>query len=258
MSPRLRWTLAILVVLAAGAGAGWAALTRPHLPPAERGRRLAQRTGCFTCHGPGGLHGAPNPGRPFPQVPTFSGDLMMYAPDADAVREWIRDGVSAARAKSASWKAARDSGALVMPAFGDRLSDDAVDDLVAFVVATGATPVPDDSLARHGMERARDLGCFACHGPGGRFAPRNPGAFKGVIPSWDGGDFPEVVRNRDEFAEWVEHGISERFAGNPFARFFLDRAAIRMPAFERFLEPGDTDALWAYVTWLRSADTASH
>jgi mono/diheme cytochrome c family protein len=177
---------------------------------------------------------------------------MMYASDAEAVREWIRDGVSRARADSRAWQAERDSGALVMPAFGDRLSPSAIDDLVAFVMATGATPVPEDSLARHGMDRARALGCFGCHGPGGRFAPPNPGAFKGVIPSWNGGDFPDVVRGRDEFAQWVRHGVSDRFRGNPFARFFLERAAIRMPAYERFLEPGDVDALWAYVTWLRS------
>jgi mono/diheme cytochrome c family protein len=179
---------------------------------------------------------------------------MMYAPEPEQIREWIRDGVPETRARSTSWQAERDAGALVMPAFGDRLSDREIEDLVAFVTATGATPVPGDSLARRGMDRARALGCFGCHGPGGRFAPPNPGSFKGVIPSWDGGDFSEVVNGRDDFTQWVENGISDRFHRNPFARFFLDRAAIRMPAYGRFLEPGDVDALWAYVAWLRSGE----
>jgi hypothetical protein len=30
-----------------------------------------------------------------------------------------------------------------------------------------------------------------------------------------------------------------------------------MPKYERFLEPGDLDALWAYVQWLRGPRTAA-
>jgi len=187
-------------------------------------------------------------------VPTFSGDLMMYAKNEEEVREWIRDGVPRARAESKSWQEERDAGVLVMPAFGEHLSEREIDDLVAFVRATGATPVPEDSLAQYGMERAKTLGCFGCHGPGGRFAPPNPGSFKGVIPSWDGKDFPDLVAGEREFTEWVEHGISERFRRNPFARFFLERAPIHMPAYEDHLEPGDREALWAYVAWLRSGN----
>lgn len=62
--------LALLLALAAGMGA-YFVLLRPQLPPAERGRRLAERTGCFGCHGPGGIRGAANPGRMDRTVPTF-------------------------------------------------------------------------------------------------------------------------------------------------------------------------------------------
>ncbi len=51
-----------------------------------------------------------------------------------------------------------------------------------------------------------------------------------------------------------------RLERNGLAQFFLRRAALRMPAFERHLHAGDVDALWAYVRWLRSAaanDTTS-
>ena len=102
-----------------------------------------------------------------------------------------------------------------------------------------------------GLERAEKLGCTGCHGPGGRFARRNPGSLKGYVPSWDGADFPELVRDSTEFRQWVEHGISDRFEHNAAARFFVKRAALHMPAYQKHLDPADVPALWAYVRWLR-------
>ena len=240
-------TLAVLIV---GAG-GWVFFRRPLLPAAERGRRLAEHEGCFGCHGPDGTRGAANLGRPYPEVPNFEGDQVMYSKGPEDIRAWIRDGVSPAKATSESWKKERDASVLRMPAFKSRLSPREIEDLVAFVTVMGGV-TPDDSLAARGRERAKALGCFGCHGPEGRFARPNPGSFKGYIPSWDGKDFPDLVRNRAEFEEWTQHGISVRFERNRFARYFLERAGVRMPAFERFLEPGDVDALWAYVEWLRA------
>jgi hypothetical protein len=63
-----------------------------------------------------------------------------------------------------------------------------------------------------------------------------------------GDDIRELrAGDRTEFEQWTRHGISDRFERNVFASFFLRRAAVRMPAFDRFLEPGDLEALWAYV-----------
>ena len=45
--------------------------------------------------------------------------------------------------------------------------------------------------------------------------------------------------------------MSHRFETNPLAAFFLRRAVLKMPAYEKHLEPSDMAALWAYVTWLR-------
>jgi hypothetical protein len=75
------------------------------------------------------------------------------------------------------------------------------------------------------------------------------------VPSWDGADFAELVRGRGEFDEWVRRGISRRFERQPAARLFLKRAALHMPAYERHLGPGDLDALWGYVRWLRGPRT---
>lgn len=229
-------------------------LLGPGVPPAERGRRLAERTGCFGCHGPEGSRGSANPGRLDRTVPGFNGDVMMYAKSADDIRAWIHDGSTPAKRASQTWRSERERGSLRMPAFGSRLSRRELDDLVAFVeVASGMTGPGDaeDSIVVRGLERAGKLGCVGCHGPGGRLARPNPGSLRGFVPPWDGPDFPELVSGRAEFDEWVKRGVSRRFEGNPAASWFLHRAALKMPAFERHLEDGDLDALWAYVTWLR-------
>lgn len=247
------WILAILALI--GGATTTLVFLRPRLPAAERGRRLAERTGCFACHGPGGIRGATNPGRTDGTVPTFEGDVMMFAKSPEEIREWIHDGVTRKRAQSHTWREERKRGALKMPAFGRRLTVSQIDDLVAYVTATSGAPEPEDSLAVYGLERADSLGCTGCHGPGGRLARANPGALKGYVPSWDGADFAELVEGRAEFAEWVQDGVSRRFAKDRAARYFLDRAVLKMPAYRERLATGDVDALWAYVQWLRSPET---
>lgn len=240
--------LAVLAILMA-IFIAWRSL-KPELPAAERGRRLAQSLGCFGCHGPDGTRGTPNPGRNDKTVPTFEGDVMMYAKTDAEIREWIEDGGTSKRWKSATWHDQREKGALRMPAFKDRLSSSRIGDLVAFVRASAGVEIAD-SLPARGLERAEQLGCTGCHGPGGRFARRNPGSLKGYIPSWDGADFPELVRDSTEFREWVERGISRRYARNPTAQFFIGRAVVHMPAYDGRLAADDVSAMWAYVRWLR-------
>jgi len=242
-------------VLLGAAGATLLVVFYPRIPAAERGRRLAEETGCFGCHGPGGLRGAANPGRTDGSVPNFEGDVMMFAETEDEIREWIRDGRTEKRAASESWREARKRGALKMPAFGHRLGRRQIEDLVAYVMAASGTDAPPDgSAAARGLQRVEALGCTGCHGAGGRLARPNPGSLKGYVPSWDGADFADLVRGRAEFDAWVNDGVAPRLDGNPAARFFLHRAVLKMPAFRDHLEPGDLDDLWAYVTWLRGAD----
>jgi mono/diheme cytochrome c family protein len=230
-------------------------IVRSRPPAAERGRRLAERIGCFACHGPGGTRGAANPGRTDKEVPNFEGDLMMYAKTPEEIREWIRDGSTAKRRRSETWREERRKGALRMPGFRRRLEKRQIEDLVAYVMAVSGMPAPpESSLAAHGLARAEALGCVGCHGAGGRLAIRNPRSLKGYVPPWDGQDFSELVKSRAEFGEWVERGVSRRFERDAMARFFLRRAVLKMPPYEKHLELGDVDALWAYVQWLRSTD----
>ena len=254
---RLRLFLfaALLLLVVLLASAYW--IFRPNLTPAERGRRLAEANGCFGCHGPEGLRGAGNPGREEGQVPNFEGTLMMYAESEQDVREWIRDGAPRAKREDPAWRAERSKGVMRMPGFGRRLSDREIEDLVAFVMTASALRAPDDTLALHGRDRAEELGCFGCHGAGGRLARPNPGSLKGYVPPWDGPDFLELVASEGEFREWVEEGVGRRFRTNPVAQFFLKRAPLKMPAYKKHLEPGDVEALWAYVRWLRAARPSS-
>lgn len=241
-----------LAIVPVAALLAWSIWLRPRLPAAERGRRLAENVGCFACHGAEGARGTANPGRRDRSVPTWEGDLMMFADGEQEVREWIRDGVPAERGRSLSWRAQRDSGTLRMPAFGRRLTRGQIEDLVDCVRALAGEPAPEDPSAQRGRERAETLGCTGCHGAGGHFARPNPGSLKGYVPSWDGADFAELVRDRAEFDQWVTDGISRRFAANAMAQFFLRRASLRMPAYRRILRAGDLDTLWAYMRWLRS------
>ena len=242
----------MIIALALLAALLFAYSVRPRLRAAERGHRLAQQTGCFACHGDGGLEGAANPGRDDRTVPEFRDDVMMYAKSLEEIRQWIHDGVTVAKSRSQTWREQRKRGAMRMPAFGERLSDAKISDLAAYVAAVSGMPEPNTPAAARGLERAEALGCIGCHGAGGRLAPINPGSLKSYVPSWDSEDFGELVRGRDEFQDWVEHGISRRLDGNPFARFFLRRAVLHMPAYRDRLEPGDVDDLWAYVQWLRA------
>jgi mono/diheme cytochrome c family protein len=141
--------------------------------------------------------------------------------------------------------------AIRMPAWRGRLSEAQVDDLVTYVRAVAGADVPENAVARQGQAVAERLGCFRCHGPGGRGAGRNPGSLKGYIPPWDGPDFAELVANEGELREWILIGRPQRLQKNPLARFFLDRQVIRMPAFRGHLTGEELQALEAYIGWLR-------
>src|SRR5437764_1179752 len=143
----MRWIAVVVLGLALACGVAVGVARRPNLPPAERGRRLAERTGCFGCHGPGGMHGAKNPGRIDKTVPNFADDVMMYAKTPEEIHEWIHNGVTRKKAASITWRADRDRGVLKMPAFKGRNRERAMDDLVAYVMAASGMPEPDDSLA---------------------------------------------------------------------------------------------------------------
>jgi len=250
---------AILVVAVIAAVALVRHARAPRLTAELRGRALAERLGCFACHGPGGTGGVANPLSDEKEVPAWDGGTaMMYVESEKEIREWIRDG----RPRRL---ASRDGGGpgaagetdfiaalpLRMPAFGDLLSEPELDDLVAFYKAVADYgPMPE--RARRGYRAAKRLGCFGCHGPGGLVGASNPRAFKGYIPPWRGDDFAELVKNEDELRAWIRAGRIERLEQNPLARYFTRRQVIEMPAYGDVLSESDLEALVAYIDWVSS------
>jgi mono/diheme cytochrome c family protein len=206
----------------------------------QRGADLAVAQGCLGCHGGPGAS---------PLLPRPLADLDDV--DPATLREWILDGMPRRVRQDPERREALEAAAIRMPAWRGRLSDGQVDDLVDYVRALA--DIPEDPAARKGHAIAERLGCFRCHGPGGRGAGSNPGSLKGYIPPWDGRDFAELVADDSELREWILSGRPQRLQANPLARFFLDRQAIRMPAFRGQVTEEELRALEAYIRWLRPA-----
>ena len=220
--------------------------TRAAGSPVAHGEQIAARMGCFSCHGPGGIAGIPNPGAKGGDVPSWGGGTwMMYNDKKEDVRAWILEGHPAGHEP--------EKGALLqMPAFRSRLSAAETDALVAYVLAVSQFDTPADPVFAAGEETAARLGCTGCHGPEGRGLVANPGSFKGYIPPWEGGDYADLVRSEAEFRQWVQKGICDRLQANPAARRVLETQAIRMPAYGERVTESDLQALLAYVRWVRA------
>lgn len=210
--------------------------------PVRRGRDLAAREGCLACHLSETGRELADPGTKFGTIPSFrGGNLMMYAIDGDEIARWIREG-SGGSGRTPT---------IAMPAFGDRLSKRQIEDLVAFVRASDGMMQPSEGSAADGRRLVVERGCESCHGLDGAGGTRNPRSLTGTVPGWLGADFSELVRDREEFDEWLEDGRSRRFRMNRLASFFLDRSVLHMPAYGESLSSDDRDALWSYVAWLR-------
>jgi mono/diheme cytochrome c family protein len=254
-SARLTAAAAVLLLLGAGALAS-PALVRGYWSwrdanPVRRGIARAAELGCFTCHGPRGERGIPDPGIEEGEVPAWSGGVwMMYLEGAGEIREFILDGVSRARARSLSAQAERADAAIQMPAFREALSGTDLEDLVAaFQVLSGMSRPPRGTPAWRGQEVARRWRCFECHGAAGSGGVANPGSLAGFIPGWYGPAFDDLVRGREEFDAWVRDGWIDRLARNRIASWFTERQRVKMPPYPD-LTPEERDDLWAYVRWL--------
>ena len=220
--------------------------------PVLRGASIAAGMGCFSCHGPQGTRGLPDPGSG-QTVPTWDGGVpMMYVSGEDEVREYILDGVSKRRATSASAMAERDKAMIRMPAYRNLLRTEEVEDLVRYFMAVSQTAPVDDPQAARGRDLVRAHGCEACHGVAGSGGVLNPGSLKGYVPGWLGEDYTDLVRDDREMRQWILEGGIDRFAQARLARFFLTRQRLQMPAYKDALAPGDADAIGAYIGWLRS------
>ena len=226
--------------------------------PVRRGVARATELGCFSCHSELGRAGLPDPGKSDTEVPSWSGGVwMMFVESDEEIRNYILYGSRTkpdVESTEGHRHESRSEQAIHMPAFEAVLDPQELEDLVAaFKVLAGMNLPASDSPERRGYELARTWQCFSCHGPAGSGGLSNPASFAGFIPGWYGADFRDLVRNREEFDEWIQEGTIPRLANNPVASFFIRRQRVPMPAYKN-LTAGDRDDLWAYAQWLEETD----
>jgi mono/diheme cytochrome c family protein len=102
--------------------------------PAAEGRDAAARLGCFACHGPQGRGDTPNGGSLKGYIPSWSGtDFPELARDDGEIREWVRDGAPRRLREHpvASFFIRRQ--AIRMPAYGDRVKESELAQIVAYI-----------------------------------------------------------------------------------------------------------------------------
>lgn len=88
---------------------------------------------------------------------------------------------------------------------------------------------------RRGVQRARELGCFACHGDLGRRGIPDPGVAGLEVPPWGGSPGTRSVRTDAEIRETILHGSFPPH----------ESPAVEMPAYEDALNGSDLDDLVA-------------
>jgi mono/diheme cytochrome c family protein len=114
-------------------------------PPASdavgAGQEAAFRLGCFGCHGPEGRGLRLNPGSLKGFIPPWDGpDYPDLVRDDAEFRQWVRNGVSDRFKANPAARVVLSRQAVEMPAFGDRVTDDDLKALAAYVAWVRATP----------------------------------------------------------------------------------------------------------------------
>jgi len=249
---KLLWTVVVLVLAGYAASVSLSRYRSRNEGAVQRGYRIADETGCFTCHGAGGHRGMLDPGHGLEDVPPWSGGILAtYAENEGEIRQWIVNGLPESVRKDPEQMRLREKAVIRMPAFRAILSDAQVSDLVAYVKAVGDFEKPKDARAEAGRQVALKYGCFNCHGPQGRGSLPNARSLKGYIPAWDGADFPELAANDQEIHDWILDGGTKRVLSRRMAQFFLERQPIKMPAYRGYISDDEAASLIDYIHWVR-------
>jgi mono/diheme cytochrome c family protein len=101
--------------------------------------------------------------------------------------------------------------------------------------------------AARGQRLALELGCFACHGPGGDGTTKNPGSEEGTVPAFTERTQMMYVKTTDDLREYILDGAPRRRREDPDYRAKMERAALHMPAYREFVTTSQVDDLVAYL-----------
>jgi len=105
----------------------------------------------------------------------------------------------------------------------------------------------EESPAARGERVATRLGCFSCHGPGGRGQVPNLGSKFDTVPGFREQTLMMFVKNDEELREYILDGAPRRREKSASYREAMAAQAIRMPAFRGWVGEADVDALVAYL-----------
>ncbi len=105
----------------------------------------------------------------------------------------------------------------------------------------------EETPARRGQRLAAELGCFSCHGPGGGGGTKNPGTEEGTVPAFTERTQMMYVKTTDDLREYVLDGAPRRKREDPDYRAAVEKAALRMPAYRRFVSAAQVEDLIAYL-----------
>lgn len=238
----------LLIVLSVGT---LYAVRRPEITSAMRGKQVAEKYGCFACHGPEGIGGIPDPISPAGTMPSWEkGTVVMYVDNHEEIEEWILYGKTLDHHEGLP-EGLGPENIEAMPAYEGKIAAGDLADLVNYFIAVAEyyPEMPDE--AYEGSMIARQYGCFGCHGPSGMGGMKNPGSFTGRIPAWDGEDFEKLVLDDEELREWILDGTNSRLMEHPVGRYFLERQLTQMPGYRAYLTEEQLEKLIIYIKWLR-------
>lgn len=118
---------------------------------------------------------------------------------------------------------------------------------LAWPVARDIVMPPYASDVDQGRALAQELGCFNCHGPGGRGGVANPGSKGGEVPSFHEGTLMMYAHDDQDLREYILDGAPAKKLARPAYRAEMEAQAIRMPAYRRVVSDRQVDALVAYL-----------
>ena len=105
--------------------------------------------------------------------------------------------------------------------------------------------VRSSNPVRRGVVRARELGCFSCHGDLGRGGIKDPGARDLEVPAWSGGMYMMYVKNDDDIRRYILDGSAPKVDSREGLGENPPEAAVPMPPFRTAQEGRDLEDLVA-------------
>jgi mono/diheme cytochrome c family protein len=129
--------------------------------------------------------------------------------------------------------------------------------LIAVALAQGAWIVypwvrdflfpPEETPAARGHQVAVELGCLACHGPGGGGGVHNPGSKEGEVPAFTEQTQMMYVKSTDDLREYILDGAPKRRRDDPEYVAKMKQAGLHMPAYRGYITSRQLDDLVAYL-----------